>query len=187
MKYFIVPFVLLASCASRPQPQLGLRPAPPPAVEPVDALRYGDVVRVYHVGRYVDPNLSTMHEQHPVYRVEASARWNLHPSGLLSMPILASLTNAAYSPVPTTDQITAELNRQRFITQNVTAEAGRLTESIAQFQQALAANNRIARQNQELRQQLQNALKRLDALEAKSPSNTPPEPKHDESDLLGIH
>ncbi|MCI0746534.1 MAG: hypothetical protein L0Y58_14125 [Verrucomicrobia subdivision 3 bacterium] len=186
MKYFIVPFVLSASCASRPQPQIGLRPAPPPAVEP-GALRYADVIRVYHVGRYVDPNHSTMHEQHPIYRIEASARWNLHPSGLLSTPILASLTNAAHSPVPTTDQIAAELNRQRLITQNVTAEAGRLTESIAQFQQALAENNRIARQNQELRQQLQNALKRLDALEAKSPSNTPPERKHDESDLLGIH
>ncbi|MCI0747749.1 MAG: hypothetical protein L0Y58_20270 [Verrucomicrobia subdivision 3 bacterium] len=80
MKYLaLIPVVLVASCASRPQ--FVLRPTPPPAVEPIEAVRYGEVVRAYHVGRFVDPNHpETMHEQHPVYRIEVSARWNLHPA-----------------------------------------------------------------------------------------------------------
>ena len=53
MKYLaLIPLVLVASCASRPQ--LVVRPSSPPAVEPVEAVRYGEVVRAYHIGRYVD-------------------------------------------------------------------------------------------------------------------------------------
>ena len=79
MKYIaLIPLVFLASCASRPQ--YVFQPVPPPPVEPVEAVRYGEVVRAYHIGRYVDPNHpETMHEQHPVHRIETSARWNLHP------------------------------------------------------------------------------------------------------------
>ena len=36
-------------------------------------------VRAYAIGRYVDPGLRVMHEQHSVYRVEQMPAWNLIP------------------------------------------------------------------------------------------------------------
>ena|GEM_PF-1080111 len=36
-------------------------------------------VRAYAIGRYVDPGLRVMHEQHSVYRVEQRPAWNLIP------------------------------------------------------------------------------------------------------------
>src|SRR6266516_3635260 len=139
MKYLaLIPFVLLASCASRPQPQIGARPAPPPAVEPVEAVRYADVLRAYHVGRYVDPNHpQTMHEQHPVYRVEASARWNLHPGALMTSNLLNPPPDAAFVPPPTNDAIFAEMNRQRESTQSVLSQAAGLAATNAEIQKVL--------------------------------------------------
>ncbi len=36
-------------------------------------------LRAYAIGRYVDPGLRVMHEQHSVYRVEQRPAWNLIP------------------------------------------------------------------------------------------------------------
>ena len=36
-------------------------------------------LRAYAIGRYVDPGLRVMHEQHSVYRVEQMPAWNLIP------------------------------------------------------------------------------------------------------------
>ena len=145
MKYLtLIPFVLLASCASCPQPQIGFRPTPPPAVEPVEEVRYTDVVRAYHVGRYVDPN-QTMHELHPVYRIEASARWNLHPGALTTASLLNPPPDAAFVPPPTNDAIFAELNRQREATQRILSEAGRLAGSYAELQKVVAEMKGVAR------------------------------------------
>jgi len=56
MKYIaLIPLVFVASCASRPQ--LVVRPAPPAAVEPVETVRYGEIVRAYHVARFIDPTI----------------------------------------------------------------------------------------------------------------------------------
>ena len=46
MKYLaLIPLVFIASCASRPQ--IVVRPAPPSAVEPVESVRYSEVIRAY--------------------------------------------------------------------------------------------------------------------------------------------
>jgi len=138
MKYLaLIPLVLVASCASRPKPHVVVRPLPPPAVEPIEAVRYAEVVRAYHVGRYVDPNHPlAMHEQHPVYRVEASARWNLHLGPL--WPATTNLLNpphdAAFSPPPINDAVIAEIGRQREATDRVIQEARRLAQSHEEFQ-----------------------------------------------------
>lgn len=141
MKYLaLIPLVLVASCASRPKPQIAVRPLPPPAMEPIEAVRYAEVVRAYHVGRYVDPNHPlAMHEQHPVYRVEASARWNLHPGPL--WPATTNLLNpppdAAFSPPPVNDAVIAEIGRQREATDRVINEARRLAQSHEEFQRVI--------------------------------------------------
>lgn len=147
MKYLaLIPLLLAASCASRPQ--LVLRPIPPPAVEPVETMRYGEVVRAYHIGRYVDPNHpETMHEQHPVYRLEVSSRWNLHPGPLNTANLLNPPPDAAFAPPPTNDALAAEMNRQRETTARVMLEATKLTQSYGELQSVLGEMKNVARNN----------------------------------------
>lgn len=145
MKYLaLLPLVLVASCASRPQ--LVVRPLPPPPVEPIEAVRYAEVVRAYHIGRYVDPNHpETMHEQHPVYRIEVSARWNLHPGPRNTANLLNPPPDAAFAPPPTNDALVAEMNRQREATSRVMLEAGRLAQSYGELQGVLTEMKNVAR------------------------------------------
>ena len=145
MKYLaLIPLVLVASCASRPQ--LVIRPSPPPAVEPVEAVRYGEVVRAYHIGRYVDPNHpEAMHEQHPVYRIEVSARWNLHPGPLNTANLLNPPPDAAFAPPPTNDVLVAEMNRQREATASVMLEAAKLAQSYGELQAVVVEMKNVAR------------------------------------------
>ncbi len=147
MKYIaLIPLLFVASCASRSQ--VVLRPTPPPAVEPVEAVRYGEVVRAYHVGRYVDPNHpETMHEQHPVYRIEVSARWNLHPGAQNTANLLNPPLNAAYAPPLTNDALVAEMNRQRETTARVMLEAAKLAQSYGELQSFLGEIKNVARNN----------------------------------------
>jgi len=145
MKYLaLIPLVLVASCASRPQ--LVVRPSSPPAVEPVEAVRYGEVVRAYQIGRYVDPNHpEAMHEQHPVYRVEVSARWNLHPGPLNTANLLNPPPDAAFAPPPTNDVLVAEMNRQREATASVMQEAAKLSQSYGELQAVVVEMKNVAR------------------------------------------
>jgi hypothetical protein len=145
MKYLaLIPLVLVASCASRPQ--LVVRPSSPPAVEPVEAVRYGEVVRAYHIGRYVDPNHpEAMHERHPVYRIEVSARWNLHPGALNTANLLNPPPDAAFAPLPTNDVLVAEMNRQREATASVMLEAAKLAQSYGELQAVVVEMKNVAR------------------------------------------
>ncbi len=147
MKYLaLLPLVLVASCAS--SPQVALRPTPPPPVEPVEAVRYGEVVRAYHLGRYVDPNHpETMHEQHPVYRIEVSARWKLHPGAQNTANLLNPPPDAAYTPPLTNDALVAEMNRQRETTARVMLEAAKLAQSYGELQSFLGEMKNVARNN----------------------------------------
>ncbi len=147
MKYLaLIPLVLVASCASRPQ--LVVRPTPPATVEPIEAVRYPEVVRAYHVGRFVDPNHpEAMHERHPVYRIESSARWNLRPGPLNTANLLNPPRDAAYAPPSTNDAALAEMNRQRETTERVMQEATRLAQSYAELQKVLAEMKNVARNN----------------------------------------
>ena len=147
MKYLaLIPLVFVASCASRPQ--LVVRPAPPAAVEPVEAVRYSEVVRAYYVGRFVDPNHpETMNEQHPVYRIETSARWNLHPGPANTVNLLNPPPDAAFAPPPTNDGVIAEMNRQREATERVMSEAVRLSRSYEELQNIFSQMKTVARNN----------------------------------------
>lgn len=165
MKYLaLIPLVLVASCASRPKPQVVVRSLPPPAVEPIEAVRCAEVVRAYHVGRYVDPNHPlAMHEQHQVYRVEASAHWNLHPG-----PLWPATTNrinpphdAAFSPPPLTDAVIAEIGRQREATDRVLNEARRLAQSHEEFQRVIQQMQTVVRNQVRLSSRLADTEQRV--------------------------
>jgi hypothetical protein len=161
MKYLaLIPLVLVTSCASRPQ--LVVRPAPPAAVEPLEAVRYSEVVRAYHVGRFIDPNHpETMHEQHPVYRVESSARWNLHPGSLNTANLLNPPLDAAYAPPSTDDAVLAEMNRQRETTERVMQEATRLAQSYSELHKVFTEMKNVARNNALIGARLANTEQRV--------------------------
>lgn len=161
MKYLaLIPLVFIASCASRPQ--LVVRPAPPAAVEPVEAVRYSEVVRAYYVGRFVDPNHpETMNEQHPVYRIETSARWNLHPGPANTVNLLNPPPDVAFAPPPTNDAVTAEMNRQREATERVMSEAVRLSRSYEELQNIFSQMKTVARNNALLGARVANTEQRV--------------------------
>lgn len=147
MKYLaLIPLVFIVSCASRSQ--LAVRPALPASVAPVESVRYAEVVRAYHVGRQIDPNHpEMMAEEHPVYRVEVSSRWNLHPG----LPDAANLLNpppdAAFAPAPTNDVVIAEMNRQRETTALVMQQAVRLAQSYQELQKVFGEMKTVAQNN----------------------------------------
>jgi hypothetical protein len=165
MKYLaLIPLVFVASCASRPQ--VVVRPLPPPPVDPIEAVRYGEVVRAYHVGRYVDPNHpETMHERHPVYRVEVSARWNLHPGPLNTANLLNPPPDAAFAPLSTNDVLVAEMNRQREATARVMQEAGKIAQSYGELQGVLVEMKNVARTSATLNQRFATNESRIIELE----------------------
>ena len=177
MKYLgIIPLALAASCASRPQ--LGLRPSSLPSIQPVEAIRYAETVRAYHLGRYVDPNQpETMHEQHPVYRIEASAHWNLHAGSPHPVNVVPNPPpEAAFAPPPTNDVVIAEMNRQRETTALVMRQAARLTQSYDELQRLLIEMKNVVRDNAILSARLANAEERLANLEKELWKLNPPPP-----------
>jgi hypothetical protein len=191
MKYLaLIPLVFVAACASRPQ--LVVRPVPPTAVEPVESVRYAEVIRAYHIGRFVDPSHpETMHEQHPVYRIETSARWNLHPGPASTANLLNPPPDAAFATTPTNDAVIAEMNRQRDATARVMSEAARLAQSYGELQNLFTEMKNVARNNALLGARVANAEQRVTdfgkelervSLTSPPPSNsTPafaPEPKN---------
>ena len=175
MKYLaLIPLVLVPSCASHPQ--LLVRPALPAAAEPVEALRYSEVVRAYYIGRYVDPNHSeAMHEQHPVYRIETSARWNLHPGPLNAANLLNPPPDAAFAPTPANDVVAAEMNRQREATARVMQEATRLAQSYNELQAVVLEMRNVAQSSVLLGARLADTERRV-AEFGKEKLSVPPSP-----------
>lgn len=174
MKYLaLIPLVFFASCASRPQ--LAFRPIVSPAVGPVEAVRYGEVIRAYHIGRYVDPNHpEMMEEEHPVYRVEVSARWNLHPGPANAANPLNPPPDAAFTPPPTNDVVIAEMNRQRETTALVMQQAVRLTQSYNELQNIFVEMKKVARDNVALGARMANTEQRVAGFEKELEKITAP-------------
>jgi hypothetical protein len=173
----LIPLLFIASCASRPTPQIVVKPLPSSAVEPVESVRYAEVIRAYHIGRYVDPHHpDVMHEQHPVYRVEAHTRWNLkpgnpHPAGVspLNPP-----KDAAYSPPPTNDVVLAELNRQKDATERVMWEASQLARSYDELQKVIKDMTSVAKNHVFMNARLVSAEQRVAEFEKELQKLTAP-------------
>lgn len=182
--YYLIPLLFLSACSTAPR--LALRPQPSPPMD-TSAVRYPEVVRPYHVGRYVDPNDDlVMHEQHVVYRVEENTRWNFHPGtpdG--NLPALPS-HDAAFAPAPVNDAIMAEVNSQRLATTQIMMQARTLSAALAQFQTALQQTKTNFQETAMLRVTVNEMQKRLDAIAAAQ--EQPPAPAisttNEPSDLL---
>ncbi|MEK7782251.1 MAG: hypothetical protein AAB370_12195 [Verrucomicrobiota bacterium] len=179
---YLILLLTLSACTTAPK--LEVRPLPPPPAIEQSAVRYSEIVRPYHIGRYADPNSGTvMHEQHVVYRVEESARWDFHPGNPCGNAFQwpSVVRDPAFVSFPVSDAIVAEVNSQRLATTQIMAQSRVLTGALQQLQTAL----QTARNNEQATVSLQAAIadirKRLDAFEvsqgtAPSPSNEPASP-----------
>ncbi len=167
MKTWIyLPLIFLCACSASKPARITIKPMQATLVpsEQAESIRYPETVKPYAIGRYVDPNNSSiLHEEHTVFRVEAKPTWNLHPGAEGFRPF--DPANRAFSPAPVNDDVIAEVNRQKAITQLMNQETGKLNHSLANLQETLSATQSLSLENQKLRQELAVAEKRLETLE----------------------
>jgi hypothetical protein len=63
----------------------------------VERVRYGEDLKAYTLGRYVDPsNSNIMYEPNTLYRVEESSYWNVRPNGKVGLPMPDQPNRKAY-------------------------------------------------------------------------------------------
>jgi len=180
-----IPLMFLTACSTTPK--LALRPQSPPPSADNSAVRYPEVIRAYHVGRYADPNDDLiMHEQHVVYRVEENTRWDLHPAntGGDDFSAMTPPRDAAFSPLSVNDAVLAEVNAQKLATVQIMVQARTLSSALAQFQAALQQTRTNLQETAVLRAAVIQMKKRLDTLApaqvqplapANSSTNEPPD------------
>ena len=169
---YLIPLLLLSACASNRNPGvLGMsRPVPGTTLpgDDIESVRYSENIKAYNVGRYVDPNNAlVMHERHVVYRVETTAKWNLHPNAPATVALgpAVQIIDPARKEGPTTAEVIAEVNRQKAATQTVIDQGKRLNDSLMHISSALDASKQVAEQNRQLKTDLDLTKQRLDLLE----------------------
>ena len=169
----LIPLLLLSACASHRTPTVFNMPRPVPGTtlpsDDIESVRYSENIKAYNVGRYVDPNNPlAMHERHVVYRVETTAKWNLHPNAPATVALgpAVRIIDPARKDSPTTPEIIAEVNRQKAATQTVIDQGKRLNDTLAQISTALDAGKYVAEQNRQLKTELDLTKQRLDLLES---------------------
>ena len=173
---------MLAACAGRHEPIVRVTPASVPGTalpaEGMESVRYAENLKTYPLGRYVDPNNpGIMHEGHSVYRVETTAKWNLHPnpaSPVSSGPV-TRVRDTAKSPVLLRDELFSELNRQKEATKAVIQSGQTVTQKLGELASAVQQTRQTAGQNTRLQKEIDSANRRLDLLEeaARHPSPEP--------------
>jgi hypothetical protein len=188
---YFIPLMFLTACSTTPK--LTLHPQSPPPATDNSAVRYPEVVRAYHFGRYVDPSDDlVMHEQHVVYRVEENTRWDLRPlraatiGSSVALPTEPAPRDAAFSPLPVNDAVLAEVNAQKLATVQIMVQAQTLSSALAQFQAALQQAKTNLQETAVLRVSVIEMKKRLDALETaqRTPPPSPNFPTNEPADSL---
>lgn len=171
-----IPLMLLTACSTAPK--LVLQPQPPSPLA-ADTVRYPEVVRAYHIGRYADPNDDlVMHEQHVVYRVEENTRWDLRPlrtaaaGNVVTLPVEPTPRDAAFDLLPVNDAVLAEVNAQKLASVQIMMQAQTLSSALAQFETALQQTRTNLQEAAVLRASISDMKHRLDALEAAATAST---------------
>ena len=163
--FYLLSLLFLPACSTTPR--FVLSPQQPSPLADNSAVRYPEVLHAYHIGRYADPNDdSLLHEQHVIYRVEESARWDFHPGPANGQLPATPLRDAAFAPVPVNDAILAEVNSQRLATTEIMSQTRTLSAALAQFQIALQQTRTNLQETARLRVTVNQIQKRLDAIAA---------------------
>ena len=187
--FFLLPLLVLTACAGK-KPGLVQMPRSVPgtvlATDRLPSVRYGENLKAYSLGRYLDPNDGlVMHEAHTVYRVETTARWNLHPNAPVKVPAgpVVGLVDPAHKDSPLTPEVVAEVDRQKASTKALLVQVQRMNLALNQLSKTLAITAQVSEENVRLKNEAATTEKRLDALEdqlrktqAEAPFNTPATP-----------
>jgi hypothetical protein len=169
-----IPLLLLPACATKRPAKAVVVPMPRSvpgtslSPEQSESVRYGENLKAYPMGRYVDPNDPlVMHEAHTVYRVETTAQWNLHPNGPANVPSgpVVGIIDPAHKDCPVTAEVAAEVGRQKTATQALLSQNARMNDAVKQLSQSTAVTKQIVEDNLRLQNQITTTQKRLDALE----------------------
>jgi len=179
----LLPLLLLSACASHPPKKLTVAPAAP-AGRPVksDGLRFGDQLREYRMGRYVDArDPLVMHEGHPVYRIETAAGWDLRPGSTAPRSRRSTVTTTSVSA---NDAVVAEVNKQRAATRAFTEQTAALNQKLTELGEAVGQTQEIAKQNLALKRDVAVLRENLNALDAqlrqRKPAASEPAPSPDD-------
>ena len=166
-----IPLIFLSACASN-KPVVVQMPRSVPgttlATDDIESVRYGENLKAYSIGRYVDPNDGlVMHEAHTVYRVETTAKWNLHPNEPVNVPggPVVGIIDPAHKDSPLTPEVVAEVNRQKAATMALIVQGQRMNQALNQLSKTLSATAQVAQENVQLKSEMTTSEKRLDALE----------------------
>jgi ribosomal protein L12E/L44/L45/RPP1/RPP2 len=163
--------MLLSACASKKPVIVQMPPAVSGttlATADMESVRYGENLKAYSFGRYVDPNDGlVMHEAHTVYRVETTAKWNLHPNVPVNVPggPVVGIIDPAHKDSPLTPEVVAEVDRQKAATMVLMVQGQRMKQALNQLSKTLSATAQVAQENVQLKSEVTTAEKRMDALE----------------------
>jgi hypothetical protein len=164
--------LILTSCATRHVPLVKTTPHAVPGTtlssEGIESVRYAENIKAYPLARYIDPNNSrVMHEAHPVYRVETTAKWNLHTNPRVSVAAgpSARVPDTASAPAPLRDELMAELNRQKEATRTVIQGGEAISQKLGELANTVQQTKEIAEQNSHLQEEVNTTKQRLQTLE----------------------
>ena len=178
-----IPF-LLGACATKPARVVDMSARAVPGTtlpnDGIESVRYAENLKAYPLGRYVDPNnRRIMHEGHSIYRVETTAKWNLHPNEPVVVPLgPVRVRDSARTLSPAGDELVAELNQQKEATKAMLQGGQVVTQKLGELAGKLQQAQQMAAQNAQLKQEVDTARQRLDLLEEQlraKPSATPAE------------
>ena len=168
---FFIPLILLSACASH-KPVVVQMPRSVPgtilATSDMESVRYGENLKAYSFGRYVEPNDGlVMHEAHTVYRVETTAKWNLQPNAPVNVPggPVVGIIDPAHKDSPLTPEVVAEVDRQKAATTALIVQGQRMNQALNQLSKTLSATAQVAQENVQLKSEITTTEKRMDALE----------------------
>jgi hypothetical protein len=167
----LIPLLFLPSCATKKPVVMRMPHSVPGTTMPADdmeSVRYGENLKAYPVGRYIDPNNGlVMHEAHTVYRVETTAKWNLHPNAAANVPVgpVVGIVDPAHKESPVTVEVAAEINRQKAATQALIEQGARMNQALNQLSQSVFITKQVSDENAQLKTAVSLTQKRLEALE----------------------
>lgn len=140
--------------------------------------------KAYPVSRYVDPaNKEVMHERHAIYRRERPETWRLRPDP--DKKILLGPTVGLRNPIalnrPVSQELNAELSRQRIVTRELLKLREHAEMGDARARQLLMTAEKMDRQSDEMLAQIRSYNAQLDAVkkdvdELKRQAGTTPPP-----------
>ncbi|MDC3255114.1 hypothetical protein OAV21_01795 [bacterium] len=160
----LIVLLTLGGCASRPKSQPIAnegRKKPMVKAEYLKAfdtrrVRNPEFVKSYYLGRRPSRNGARMHEAHRVYQVEKSNRWNLLRNNppLRSTGPVRMIADSAFRPLPESNQLRAEENRQAAITEELRSARDESTTQLGLLKAKLEAEGLQMETLEKLRNEL---------------------------------